>query len=654
MPTPPLPRPSAHRFVRAALLCFCSVLCLAACAGDDSSGNDGGAACADHNPLRNLYFGDLHVHTSFSFDSYSFDVRNTPRDAYRFARGETLSLPPLDESGNPTQSLRLDRPLDFAAVTDHAEFLGEVDICLSPPQSGSEATLCETYRNNGPLGQTLLGVTLTESAPQRNESICGADGARCLGAARSIWEEEIAAAEEFYDRSEQCAFTTLIAYEYTANTAASARHRNVLFRGSEIPFPTSYIEAPTPQQLWQALARDCSGDCDVLAIPHNANQSNGNTFALEYPGATDLAAERAQAARRAAIEPLLEIYQHKGDSECRNGLSGILGAPDELCGFEKLRGPDVEDCGDTPGSGGVANVGCLSRLDFARGALLAGLQERERLGVNPYPLGFVASTDTHNGTPGAVEETAFLGHRGNVDALVEDRLGGQAFRSGPIFSPGGLTAVWAEENSRDAIFAALRRREVYGTSGPRIPLRFFAGWDFADDLCDSPDLLATADANGVPMGATLPLPPAGAEAPSFALWATRDPGTSEHPGTPLQRLQIVKGWTDGGAAHIRVYEVGGDADNGAGVAADCTPTGGSGFDSLCAVWRDPDFSPAQNAFYYARVVENPSCRWTAWQCNAAANPESLASCIDPDLVRVLQERAWSSPIRFEPAGIASF
>jgi len=650
------PAPHAAAAVGARLsACLLALLALLAGCGADDSGAGRGEnrqRCADRNPRRNLYFGDLHVHTAFSFDSYAFEVRNTPRDAYRFARGESLALPPLDANGRGTQMLRLDRPLDFAAVTDHAEFLGEVDICLSPPRPGSDASVCEQYRTDGPLGQGLLGLTLTSTAPERQAEICGPADERCLSAARSIWDEEVAAAEEFYDRSEQCSFTTLVAYEYTANTNISARHRNVLFRGTDIPFPTSYIEAPTPQQLWETLRRECSdagGDCDVLAIPHNSNQSNGNMFALEYPGAGTLAAQREQAARRADLEPLVEIYQHKGDSECRNGLSGILGAPDELCGFEKLRRGAVADCGDIPGAGGVANGGCLSRLDFVRGALLAGLQEKHRLGVNPYRLGLVASTDTHNGTPGAVDERTFLGHRGNVDARVEDRLGGAAFRSGPIFSPGGLTAVWAEENSRDSIFAALRRREVYGTSGPRIALRFFAGWDFAADLCEAPDILAAADAGGVPMGATLPARPVHAGAPALAVWANRDPGTPQHPGTPLQRLQIIKGWSENGAAYQRVIDVAGDADEGATVGPDCTPTG-SGFDSLCTVWSDPDFSPHQDAFYYARVIENPSCRWTAWQCNTATDPENLASCNDPDLARVLQERAWSSPIWYDPDG----
>jgi hypothetical protein len=627
----------------------CLAVFAVACGGDGTDVADGTPACTDHNPLRNVYFGDLHVHTALSFDAYAFDIRNTPDDAYRFATGETVSLPPLDGLGQGTQSLRLDRPLDFAAVTDHAEFLGEVDICLTPDLSGYDAALCATFRENGALGQTLLGVTLTNPDPARDPDICG-DGGRCLGAARSVWDLIVAAAETHYDRSPRCSFTTLLGYEHTANTGASARHRNVVFANADVPFPTSYMEEARPEGLWAALRRDCidaGNGCDAITIPHNSNQSNGNVFTVEYPEARTAEEERLQAEARAAIEPLVEIYQHKGDSECSNGLGGAFGAPDELCDFEKLRVPPFEVCGDEPGSGGVANVGCVSRLDFVRGALLAGIEERERIGANPYWLGVIASTDTHDGTPGAVDEASWRGHRGNVDDEVDERLGVRSFRAGPIFNPGGLAAVWAEENSRPRIFAALKRREVYGTSGPRMVVRLFGGWELDAGLCDDPRGVELADAGGVPMGSVLATPSAAVTAPSFFIAATKDPGTADHPGTALQRIQIIKGWVESGVAHERIFDVAGDADNGASVGADCTPTG-PGFDSLCAVWTDPEFAPRQLAFYYARVVENPSCRWTALQCNRAGEDAELPSCSDPDLERVIQERAWTSPIWYEP------
>ena len=603
--------------------------------------------CADHNELRNVYFGDLHVHTALSFDAYAFDIRNGPDDAYRFAKGGEVLLPPLDAMGRGTQTLRLDRPLDFAAVTDHAEFLGEVDICVTPGLDGHEAALCRQFRENGPLGQTQLGISLVAADPMRDAGICG-EADRCITAARSVWGSIVASAEAHYDRSPSCSFTTFVAYEHTANTGASARHRNVIFKGDRVPFPTSYMEEPRAEGLWAALRRDCIDagiGCDAITIPHNTNQSNGNTFVIEYPGAATLEEERQQAQQRAAIEPLVEIYQHKGDSECSNGLGGAFGVPDELCDFEKLRRPPFEVCTDEPGAGGVANAGCVSPVDFVRGALLAGVAEQERIGANPFRLGVIASTDTHDGTPGAVEEGNWRGHRGNVDATVEARLGGGGFRSGPVFNPGGLAAVWAEENSRASIFAALKRREVYGTSGPRMVVRLFGGWNLPVDLCDDSRGLERAEEGGVPMGGVLSYGQ-GVGSPTFFVTALKDPGSAAHPGTSLQRIQIIKGWSEGGVARHRVIDVAGDADNGATVGDDCVPVG-PGFDALCTVWSDPDFDPEQAAFYYARVIENPSCRWTAIQCNAAGPDADLASCADPNLVRIIQERAWTAPIWYD-------
>ncbi len=629
----------------------CSLLTLGGiclgCGTDDDAAESADIVCADRSELRNVYYGDLHVHTALSFDSYAFDVRNGPEDAYRFAKGAPLMLPPLDRFDHGTQSIQLDRPLDFAAVTEHAEFLGEVDICLSDGADGSDAGTCAQFRDNGPVGQTLLGVALVSSSPERDETVCG-DGSRCLSAARSIWDRVVLAAESAQDDLPSCEFSALVGYEWTANTNASAQHRNVIFRGAkDVPFPTSYFEAPTVEGLWRALQRECreaGGECDVLTIPHNSNQSNGNTFfSAGENGAEAMRVEGAQL--RAAMEPVVEIMQHKGESECGVGVSGILGDEDPFCNFEKLRAPPFEDCGDGTGAGGVAAGGCVSRLDFARGALLEGLREERRLGVNPLRLGFIGSTDTHNGTPGAVAESSFLGHRGAVDDELEDRLGRPTFRAGPTFNPGGLAAVWAEQNTRASIFDALQRREAFATSGPRIAVRFFGGWDFGDDLCDRADGVELADREGVPMGGVLP-ERAGSSAPTFLLSALRDVGGEQRPGTPLQQVQVIKGWIDEqGRAHQRVYSVLGDADNGAGVGDDCIPVG-SGFDALCGVWSDPHFDPTMRAFYYARVLENPSCRWTGLQC-ALPGAAELESCRDPGLLRVIQERAWTSPIWYD-------
>jgi hypothetical protein len=598
-----------------------------------------------------VYFGDLHVHTTYSFDAQVFDVSTTPEQAYRFARGEELRLPPLGSDGQGTQTLRLERPLDFAAVTDHSEFLGEVEACTTPGSFGFESETCQLFRQGGAIGQAVLGVATAEVAPVRRVDVCGEDGTACLPLTGEVWQRTIDAANQAYDRSESCEFTALVGYEYTANTGISASHRNVLFRSDQVPLPTSYIEQPTPQGLWrelQATCLDAGIDCDVLAIPHNSNESNGNMFFVEYPGAATTDEERAQAELRGRLEPLMEIYQHKGDSECMNGLSGIVGAPDELCEFEKRPRPVFEDCGDVPGSGGVAGGGCFSSLDFARGALLAGLQEDARLGVNPYPLGVIASTDTHNGSPGAVAEEDFIGHRGATDDTLEKRLGPAQRRAGPTFSPGGLAGVWAEENTRESLFDALRRREVFGTSGPRIAVRFFGGWELDADLCADPNMVAKADRDAVAMGSVLPSGRPDAAVPSFVVSALKDPGTETRVGADLQRLQIIKGWIAGGEAHQEVFDVAGDPNNGASVDLDTCQRTGAGAASLCAVWTDPNFDASQHAFYYARVIENPSCRWNAYSCLDLEGEQRPEGCDDSAVPKTLQERAWTSPIWYRP------
>jgi hypothetical protein len=600
--------------------------------------------CPERNALRNVYFGDLHVHTAFSFDAYLRETRVTPRQAYRFARGEPLAIAPLDDQGQGTRRVQLERPIDFAAVTDHSEFLGEMDVCLTPGSPSYDSATCRQVRTDPTNAYATLGSRVTGTRLRRLPDVCGEGDAICLDAAASVWTRIQEAAADAY---EQCRFTTFVAYEYSRSPAGSTMHRNVFFRNDRVPLPVSAFEQPAPQGLWQELKRTCldaGTGCDVLAIPHNSNESTGRMFFVEYPGATTLEEQRAQARLRAAMEPLMEIYQHKGDSECMNGLSGIVGAPDEQCGFEKRRDPGVEDCGDGVGQLGSIDFGCISRRDFARGALLAGLEERARLGVNPYPLGFIGSTDTHNGTPGNVEERSFAGHGGIDDDKPELIL------SSIRYSPGALVGVWAEENSRSAIFEALRRKETFATSGPRLSVRVFGGWDLPSDLCGNPDLVVAGYERGVPMGGTLANRLEGGGAPAFAISALRDPGTAEHPGTRLQRVQIIKGWIAAGEAHQRIYDVAGSPDNGASVDLSTCAALGNGADELCTVWMDPDFDASQPAFYYVRVLENPSCRWNTWLCNGLPAAERPASCDDPAAPRTIQERAWTSPIWYDPAG----
>jgi hypothetical protein len=606
--------------------------------------------CAQRNPLRNAYFGDLHVHTRNSFDAYLWDTRTTPMQAYRFARGESLALAPLDANGNGTRTVQLARPLDFAAVTDHSEFLGEVESCTTPSSPTYDSANCQLFRSASVRAFTNFGVKVTSSRPARFPDVCGPNNGVCRQAAGDVWERIQAAAAAAYER---CTFTAFIAYEYSRSPGGSTMHRNVIFRNDRVPFPISAFEQPTPQGLWRELKAACQDTgtgCDVLAIPHNSNESNGHQFLVEYPGAQTLDDERAQAQLRAAMEPLVEVYQHKGNSECFNGISGIVGAPDEQCEFEKRRQGTVPDCMDRTGQQGAAGVGCVSKLDYVRGALLAGLQEQDRIGINPYRLGFIGSTDTHNGTPGFTDEWSWIGHQGNQDAAPADQLGGGAITDGGIlFSPGALAGVWAEENSRSSIFEALRRKETFATSGTRISVRVFGGWELPPDMCTDPNMIQTGYARGVPMGGILPAPPAVPSAPTFAIAALRDPGTTDHPGTALQRLQVIKGWIDAGAWHQQVYDVAGDANNGASVdLASCAPHG-PGAEELCTVWTDPNFDPARRAFYYVRVLENPACRWNTWLCNRLPAEKRPPACDDPTAPKTIQERAWTSPIWYEPS-----
>ncbi len=600
--------------------------------------------CATYEPLRRPWFGDLHVHTALSHDASTQDTRNRPADAYRFARGERLGIQPYGPDGRPGRSLQLERPLDFTAVTDHGELLGEVETCTTPGLPGHDSWVCRIHRRYPRLSFFLINTHASLGRGKRF-GFCGEDGAACLAAARAPWREIVEAAEAAYDRSEQCRFTTFVAYEWTGSVVGRNLHRNVVFRNDRHPeLPITFYEAPDARQLRAALRDRCldAGDgCDVLVIPHNANLSAGLMFRDRHPDETPLSADDARGL--AELERVVEVMQHKGDGECWFGP----GAEDELCAFEQLpfdsfRGKFVSFLSHPP-----------RPVDYARTALGEGLRLGERLGVNPFAFGMIASTDTHLGTPGAVEEEGHPGHGGAGAPAPEGVPVG--LPDDAFFNPGGLAVAWAEENSRDALFAAFRRREVYGTSGPRMVVRLFAGWELPEDLCDRPDRVARGYAAGVPMGGTLAAP-GDAAAPRLLFSALRDPGTATRPGNRLQRIQVVKGWLEDGEPRERVVDVAGGA-NGASVdPGSCTPRG-PGHDALCAVWRDPDFDPDEPAFYYARVVENPSCRWSTYVCNARgvrcddpdAVPEALAACCDPAVPRTLQERAWTSPIWYAPA-----
>ncbi|MBP6830151.1 MAG: DUF3604 domain-containing protein [Deltaproteobacteria bacterium] len=620
-------------------------------------------ACRRRNPLREPFFGDLHVHTGLSFDAASWGTRARPRDAYRFARGESVGLAPYDADGRATRTARLTRPLDFTAVTDHSEFLAETDLCTTPGSALYDTRTCREQRETRLVAATDYALPLSSRMPAR-PAICRNENAElCAARLRTVWEETQQAAEEAYDRSDECRFTSFVGYEWTGSPGANNLHRNIIFRNASVPrSPTSYIEAPTPDQLWRALDRDCLATgtpCDALAIPHNSNQSAGLMFALTTEDGRPY--DAAFAARRARLEPLVEIYQHKGSSECIPGAASLLASEDEACRFEQLTGVPCVAPGDPVGCTPLCSVGgglglagaCIEPADFVRPALRRGLAEYLRIGADPFHLGFIASTDTHNATPGLVEEDSWPGHAARGDDTAEGRLTPEGMGR-PITirlnSPGGLAVLWAEENTRDSLFGAMRRREAYATSGTRVVVRFFGGWSLPEGLCDARDLAEQGYALGVPMGSDLPARPGGAGAPAFVVSALRDAM-----GSPLQRIEIVKGWADASGTHERVYRVDGEASGATVDPATCAARGTPGAATRCGVWRDPDFDPAAASFWYARVLEDPTCRWSRRLCNelrvdCARVPRGspLVACCDGSLPDTVQERAWTSPIWYLP------
>ncbi len=624
--------------------------------------------CRDYRPEKQVFWGDTHVHTAYSFDASMWDTRNDPDDAYRFARGEPAGILPYSEQGEAQRWVQLPRPLDFAMVSDHAEHLGRIDICARKDLLGYYSINCRIFRGRPQLSfftNLAMPLILKELTLQNDNwrflkklfraeqppLFCGPDNRRCYEAARPVWKRIQAAAERAYDRSTACRFTSFVGYEWTAYTGGNI-HRNVVFRNERVPAdPISANEAPEAPGLWRALDRECIQGvpgCDVLVIPHNSNVSRGLMF--PDPGGERTAPHNPRTAVLSArFDRLFEIMQHKGDSECWYGQ----GIADELCAFEKLSY-------DALGAQISPRFAIPSHPSdgFLRPVLSSGLVYQRQFGVNPYRLGVIASTDNHLGTPGSVEEYNFVGHTGiSANRNFQNMSAGLRLPDSPNFNPGGLAAVWAEENTRDSLFSAMRRRETYGTSGPRLEVRFFGGWNYPADLCRNPDWVKEAYAGGVPMGGVLAADaaPGTAAAPRFLLYARRDPGVAGHPGLPLQYMQLIKGWVDErGTAQEKVYDVAGNPDSEAGVDSDCRPHG-AGYQRLCQVWSDPDFDAGRDAWYYARVLQNPSCRWSARWCSAqgvncedpASVPAGMEACCAADHRRVIRERAWTSPIWYQ-------
>lgn len=604
------------------------------------------------NPERNAYFGDLHVHTTFSFDASAFGTTATPEDAYRYAQGEPITHPGGFE-------VQLAQPLDFYAVTDHAVFLGLINEAADTSTAFSKYDLARPYHN---INESVDGGLLDLARRSKVFDNFIADVVASLldstfdtevvnGATRSAWVQTVEAANAAYKPG---IFTTFAGYEFTASTEQrEALHRNVIFRGTErLPaLPFSRLNSIDPEGLWDWMDGLRKQGIESLAIPHNSNGSNGAMFALtDYTGKV---IDREYAEKRVRNEPLVEITQVKGTSETHPALS----KNDEWAGFEifPLR-TSTRIPSDPPGS-------------YVRNALQRGLAIETRTGANPYQFGLVGASDTHTGAA-SLEEDNYFGKIGSFDAspekrgsvpasflygtlvklaaseMVEEVDGKQYldFAGYKYWGASGIAGVWAEENTRESIYGALRRKETFATSGTRIKVRFFGGYDLANTSLDSPDLIKQAYRSGTTMGGTLQID--GARQPAFLAWAVADPNTAQ-----LQRLQIIKGWLENGAHREKVYDVACSdglsvnpqthrcPDNGARVDLnDCSRTANVGAGELKTLWQDPDFTPGQNAFYYVRVLENPVCRWSTW--DAIRNGEKPRS----DLPATIQERAWSSPI----------
>jgi len=615
-----------------------TLLCLVSCASPALAGDN----CPDATEARQAFYGDLHIHTGVSADAAIFGTTNRPADAYQFARGETIPIRQQLGSG-PATPAQLARPLDFAAVTEHAENLGAVSLCQNPDSPLYDRAECQRVRApNRADDMAMMSQDIGEKFhAMYSESLCGPGGERCNPAAIEPWKEIQRAAAQF---DAPCEFTTFVGYEYSPTPGGAKVHHNVIFRGEDvIPLPIAWNEAPSVYGMWERLDAECAGagtGCEVITIPHNSNLSNGRMFRLDYDGESDPKEQARLARLRARIETVTEMFQFKGQSECRNGLWNVLGATDEFCEYEDYRGwgghAPASCVGDEIGVGALQNQGCVSRQDFVRTALASGIAEQQRIGVNPFKFGFIGSTDAHDGTAG------------DTDEWVHDEIARPAkrFEQGRD-SSGGLAGVWAEENTRAAIFDAMRRRETFATSGPRMQVRFFGGWALPSDLCSAPDLASRGYAQGVPMGGDLAPRPESAS-PRFVVSAVADPGTTKHPGGLLQRAQIVKVWPGpGDELHQKVVDVAGGPNTASVDLATCTPSG-SGATTLCGVWQDPDFDPAQGAAYYARVLENPSCRNTGWACANAGPEDRPAFCARDDVAKRGQERAWTAPIWFTP------
>ena len=603
----------------------------------------------------NVYWGDTHVHTALSVDGYILGNRLMPDDAYRFAKGEKVRA-----AGGG--DVRLRRPLDFLMVSDHAENMG----VIARIDSGDK-TLAETEAGKLTLKSLDYPVSLAEALDADTPDPLNAFNAATLRAIkvnqglgeglgsadygtderfqRTVWDQVVASAEEHNDPG---TFTTFVGYEWTGRG-----HRNVVFGdGPELTsqiVPFSSLDSSDPEDMWaylQDYEERLGGK--ALAIPHNGNLSGNRMFA--FTNFQDQPLDQAYARTRSRFEPLYEVTQIKGDGETHP----LISPNDEFADYEVFRWgitlsqPDTkkQSKGSTDTKEGTKDSGGPQQgpiHSYARSALKLGLGKEAELGANPFKFGVVGSTDSHTALATA-DQNNFWGK------LPGNEPSRNRVATGWNYGAAGYAAVWAEENTREALFAAMRRREVYASTGPRMTVRFFGGWDYSAADAARPDLAKVGYAKGVPMGGDLTEAPNG-KAPSFLIRAVRDPD-----GANLDRVQVIKGWRDvDGELHERIYNVAlsdGRTDNGKGEVEavgstvdvpDASYTNSIGDPELAVVWTDPDFDRDELAFYYLRVLEIPTPRWTAYDAKFYGLKD-----LPDEIPMVTQERAYTSPIWYTP------
>jgi hypothetical protein len=584
-----------------------------------------GRSSGKKNPLKNVYFGEQHLHTSASPDAFAIGTRGTWDDAYRYGMGEEVKLSTTGEM------IKKRTPYDFIAITDHAEYFGVMPRLIDPKDPLSKTDFAKKLADKKAkmtdptsavsiiLHSILTSVPMPEYV--KPEMLT------------SNWKKYVDAANK---HNKPGKFTTLIAFEWTSIPNGRNMHRNVFFRNDTGPkAPYSSFDSIYPEDLWTYLEVQRNAGNDTFAIPHNGNVSDGWMFSPNKFLGGPMDARYAK--RQQLNEPLFEMIQTKGSSDTHP----LLSPNDEFANFELFQN--------------MINVGQPSQVKYGyyRQGMVEGMILEDKLGTNPYKMGIVSGADSHSAYSNN-EEFGFHGSHGATDDTPQKRLHPGMSPSGEpasVVGSAGTTAVWAEENTRASIFDAMKRKETYGTSGTLIRLRFFGGWDYSKGLVEDKNFVEKAYKNGVAMGGDLPKKPSSAKAPTFAVWALKDPESGN-----LDRIQIIKGFINRwGRTDEKIYDVAlsdnrkPDPKTGqvapVGNTVDikkATYTNDIGDSQLSAVWTDPDFNPKQKAVYYVRVLEIPTPRWSTY--DAAKNNLPLSK----DVPATIQERAWSSPIWYTP------